>query len=385
MLRSLIVAGEYSVGLSRLPKVLSRAGCRVTVLGPSHTLARKSRYTSEFIETGPLRNDVTSGLESHLKKTSPYDFVLLGDDEALLAMEDRWREPWVGDWLPFPRSFAQAGSSTNKLLFGDALQAVGGPYPMSIRVSSLDAAIAAAEVVGYPLVLKAGHGSMGVSVRIVKDQLALLSAFSNLIETGALQIQKFIRGRVGCTAVLYDRGRLVAFAPSFKSECFPDITGPSCAREFITHPAMERICQTVGEVTGFHGFGGVDWILDETGDMYVIEFNARPIPGYHFCDVAGVDFSAALASMLAGRQLPVVQPTGGATVYMFPQHLLRCRYERDWRSLIRYLPLCGRMDLPWDDYRLLIEPFWKKLPRMFVGGSRLTQPAGIAKRRFAGS
>jgi predicted ATP-grasp superfamily ATP-dependent carboligase len=362
MARSLIVAGEYSVGLSRLPKVLSRAGCTVTVLGPPRTLARKSRYTSEFIATGPSHVEIVAGLEAHLKQDRGYDLVLLGDDDALLAMQGRWQEPWVKDWLPFPRSTRSASICTDKLAFGEAMQAAGAPYPFSIRAASLDSVRTAALSIGYPLVLKAGQGSMGVSVRLVANEAGLATAFNELSDNGPLQVQKFISGRVGCSSVLYDRGRLVAFAPSFKSECFPDVTGPSCAREFISHPAMENICRFVGETTGFHGFGGVDWILDSTGDMHVIEFNARPIPGYHFCDVAGVDFSHALRSMLTGEQAPVAQPAGGATVYMFPQHLLRCRYERDWRSLARYLPFCGRMDLPWDDLRLLIEPVTKKLP-----------------------
>jgi ATP-grasp domain len=361
--RVLIIASAYSIGLSRLPKVLARAGYRVTVLGPPGTLAGRSRYTSECVPCGSTKPDLVRALQQHLKISGEYDLILLGDDDSLLAIADYWQEPWVGDWLPFPKTAQAVAMCTDKLEFGKAMLAAGMPYPQSLQGSTLEEISDAVETLQYPAVVKSPHGCMGLSVRIVHNQTELEQAFAKL-RNGPLQVQKHIDGRVGLTACLFDRGRLVASAPSFKNECYPDATGASCVREFFTHPKMQGICEQIGRLTQFHGFAGVDWILDHNNDLSVIEFNARPIPGYHFCNVAGVDFSAAAASMLKRETLPPMQPKGGGRVYMYPQHLLRIRDERDWKSLWRYLPFCSKMDLPWDDLHLLIEPFAKKLLRL---------------------
>ncbi len=376
---ALIVACEYSIGLSRLPKVLSLAGCRVTVLGPAHALAGRSCYTDEFIETGTEPREVMAALRTHLDEVPPYDFVTLGDDCAMLAIAEHWDKPWVKDWLPVEKTADAISIATSKLAFGDAMLAAGAAYPKSLKASTLEEASTAAVQLGYPVLLKAAHGYLGSFVRIVEDPTQLASAFAELIPTGPLQVQKFIDGQVGCTASLYDRGELVAYTASFKSECYPAKTGGSCVREFIHHPDMESICRQAGHITGYHGFAGVDWILDRDGKLHVIEFNARPIPGYHFDrSVTGVDFSAAFAAMIAGQKRPLPQPKPGGRVYMFPQHLLRCTSERDWRGLVHYLPLCGKKDLPWDDFALLVEPVRKKLVKFF--GSRGTTVAGAAGR-----
>jgi hypothetical protein len=138
MSRCLIVAGAYSIGLSRLPKVVSRAGYRVTILGPRGTLAGQSRYTDECISCGPTKADVVRALQQHLTETAAYDLILLGDDDSLMAMAGCWQEPWVGDWLPFPRTAHAVAMCTDKLEFGKAMLAAGVPYPQSLQGSTLE-------------------------------------------------------------------------------------------------------------------------------------------------------------------------------------------------------------------------------------------------------
>jgi glutathione synthase/RimK-type ligase-like ATP-grasp enzyme len=357
---SVLMVGSNSwVTGSRTPKVLSLAGCHVTVMGPPDTLAGRSRYTDRFISTGHKQNEVLDALEEHLKSNS-YDLIVWADDGIVDAISERWAEPWLKNVLPFPATQEAAAIASSKLAFGEAMLSHGVPYPESIQVTTLEAAREAADRLGYPIVLKAALGQAGSYVRILDHADQLADAFAELIPTGALQVQKFIKGRVGCTGALYDHGRLVAYAASFKKETFPPITGPSCVREFIDHPAMESICQEVGRITQHHGFCGIDWMLDESGDLYLIEFNARVISGYHFSGVAGVDFSKALSDMLAGKIIQPVKPHGGAVLYMYPQYLGRCSALKDWKGLLHYFPFFCKNDIPWDDLKLLIEPLRNK-------------------------
>jgi hypothetical protein len=115
----------------------------------------------------------------------------------------------------------------------------------------------------------------------------------------------------------------------------------------MTHPAVKPLLTQLGELTGYHGFCALDWVHADDR-LWLIELNTRPVPTIHMGPLAGVDFSQAIAGLLAGD--PEIQeppdPAGDAPVHpMFPEDILRASSEGALSFPIR--------DVPWSDPRLL--------------------------------
>jgi hypothetical protein len=125
----------------------------------------------------------------------------------------------------------------------------------------------------------------------------------------------------------------------------------------MTHPDVEPLVRRVGELTRYHGFAALDWVLDHSGRLRIIELNARPVPTIHMGPLAGVDFSRAVRGMLAGDpavQVPPDPPADAPVVPMFPEDLWRS-FAEDEVSVAQWLPRPGRFtDLPWQDPPLLL-------------------------------
>ena len=109
----------------------------------------------------------------------------------------------------------------------------------------------------------------------------------------------------------------------------------------------------IGQIVGFHGFAGVDWVHDLADNhLYILELNPRPTPTYHLDRFSGVSFSRSLNQLLSGQR--PVKPTepvceAGKLIRLFPQNLYWGISNRECRSFI----LCWQ-DAPWDDFFLLI-------------------------------
>jgi hypothetical protein len=205
------------------------------------------------------------------------------------------------------------------------------------------------------VLVKAARGFAGNGVRAAASKEELLEAFRGFENRAPLLVQRFEAGRVGSTQVLFDRGRPACWASSYKAEVFPEPFGPSTVREMMVHPEMEGVLEAVGRMTGFHGLAGVDWVHRAgDGSLVVIEMNPRPAPVVHLGHLSGVDFSAAIGDMVAGREA-VRRPrdVGPRRVLLFPQEAARCIAYRRWRELLAWLPGGAYKDIPWDQPRLL--------------------------------
>jgi hypothetical protein len=94
----------------------------------------------------------------------------------------------------------------------------------------------------------------------------------------------------------------------------------------------------------------VDWLHRESdGGLVVLEFNPRPPPVVHLGHLSGVDFSGAIADMLAGRFV-VRRPVdvGARRVVLFPQEAVRCIEYRRWRGLLAFVRGGAYKDVAWD-------------------------------------
>jgi len=169
------------------------------------------------------------------------------------------------------------------------MRAAGAPLvPGSEGAASLDAARAAAEELGYPLLLKAAAGGGGKGMRVVREPAGFESAWS-LARGEALQAfgddrmyleQLIERPRHVEAQILADAsGQVVCLG---ERECsiqrrhqklFEETPSPAfspAVRERFAAAAC-RIAQQVG----YRGAGTVEFILDPRGELYFLEVNAR--------------------------------------------------------------------------------------------------------------
>jgi predicted ATP-grasp superfamily ATP-dependent carboligase len=347
----LIVNSQNWLGLARLPRTLSKASCRITVLGIPGGAILRSRFVDHHIPTPRPLPELMDGLRRHLDENSGrYRWVIFGDEPALLEASQPQYRGWVGPLLPCTETLRMVLS---KAPFAEACVQSGIPIPRTHICRGWNEIQAAAADVGYPFMLKDPEAASGAGVRKMRSPDELQAACRDGQGPRTLLVQQFLEGKVGASEVLFDRGRLVCWFASYVMKNWPGDFGPSSARELADHPAMDSILEKIGGMTGFHGFCGVDWIRDPRDDsLRVLELNPRPTPCYHLGPLAGVDFARSVTAMLAGDrvlQRPRLPGTRRRLVYLFPQHLTRCIESGDLEGLSRWLPGMAIHDVPWDD------------------------------------
>jgi carbamoylphosphate synthase large subunit len=353
--RVLVACSRDWVSPSRLPRVLKKAGCRVTAFCPPGAPLAATRFVDEVVAAPAELPDYIESLKTHLNECR-YSWVLITDDPLLDALAARRDEPWLERVLPIRARSPWADALGSKAAFVELAGPAGLPIPDSRLTTTFAGAWHAANEIGFPVMLKKARSFGGHGVRACADALALSAAYDELADGDPLVVQRFVEGPIGNSVVLYDHGRPICWMSAFKVRTYGGPFGPSSARRFMTHPDVLPILEKVGKESGYHGFAAVDWVLDERGRLVILELNTRPVPTIHMGQLAGVDFARALGEILAGA--PTVQappePPADAPVYpMFPEDLYRSSSENE-RSVASWLPRPGRYtDLPWQDPPLL--------------------------------
>jgi hypothetical protein len=187
----------------------------------------------------------------------------------------------------------------------------------------------------------------GSGVRKVWGHEDLAPQFEAISQGEPVMAQQCALGRRGQTEVLFDWGRPLCWESSYTLQSWPTELAASCVRELMDHPTIEPLLQGIGELTGFHGLGGVDWVQDESGAVSLIEFNARPTPGCHSMEM----FSEAVRNSLGGTPV-VLRPAPEALhrkIHMFPQSVYQAIDERNPMVLLR---ACS--NLPFNDPALML-------------------------------
>ncbi|GAA1861073.1 acetyl-CoA carboxylase biotin carboxylase subunit [Pseudonocardia alni subsp. carboxydivorans] len=188
-------------------------------------------------------------------------------------------------------------------------------------VADADAAVAAAEEVGYPVMLKAAAGGGGRGIRVVADGDALRTAFGQAsteaekaFGDGTMYLERFVeRARHVEVQVLGDGRDAIHL---FERECSlqrrrqkvveeavsPGITGAT--REAMTAAAV-ALCREVGYTSA----GTVEFLVDdETGEFFFIEMNTRIQVEHPTTElVTGIDLVAEQLRVAAGEPLRFTQ------------------------------------------------------------------------------
>jgi predicted ATP-grasp superfamily ATP-dependent carboligase len=359
----ILVALEDRFSLARIPSLLYRSGCRVTVLGDPKAAVSASRFVERLV---PCRVDPASAAEALGRLIGSYvqtlPWVILGDELALQAGIFCREQSWLQEIFPVD-PWKSADVIFRKAAFMTAAAAAGIPIPPMRVCRSRAEALTAAQRLEFPLFFKRDVDCAGAGVRQIVDIADVGPAYDQLSDTGPVVVQQMIHGRVGKTNMLYSRGRLMCHTSAYAKRTWPGKFGPSCIREYFCDDRLEQIAAAIGAMTGFNGLCGFDWIQDDrTGQFFVIEFNGRAIATYHLGKHVGVSYERAVRDFLAGAftvQHPRLITGTKPVIYMFPQDVRRCITDLDVVGLGKWLVGGVTTDMPWGDANLILFFFFE--------------------------
>jgi acetyl-CoA carboxylase, biotin carboxylase subunit len=220
---------------------------------------------------------------------------------------------WVG---PAPEAIEAMGdkvSARNLMASAGVPVAPGTPEP----VHDVEAAVAAARDVGYPLMVKASSGGGGIGMGVAEDEEALRKAF----ETARTRAERFF----GDPAVLLERyvasarhvevqvlgladGRVVALG---ERDCSVQRRHQKVAEETpspgVTPALRARMLEAAvraGEAVGYRNAGTVEFLVDRErpGEFFFLEMNTRLQVEHPVTElVTGVDLVEQQLLVAAGK------------------------------------------------------------------------------------
>jgi hypothetical protein len=285
-----------------------------------------------------------------------YDWVILADDDLIHELLRYSGEQPVENALPVttPLGFEMMGS---KIAFLAACKAHDLPISESRTVRTLGEARAAANDIGYPVMLKLASGYGGSGVKKIDDPISLERVYATFSPDQPFTVERFVVGLIGGAEVLYDHGVPVCWSSYYKEKRWPGEFGPSAVRRVMNHPQVANIVAQLGALTGLHGFAVICFIHDTQRDeLRLLEMNFRPGVGMHFRGPIRRMFTAGVRALLA-RSTYTGSKTPGAVnrrIHMFPQDLQRSIAERDYGGLMRLLTGGLLHDVPYDDLWVLL-------------------------------
>ena len=355
------------LGTARMPRSLALAGFDVSLLAPRGSLALHSSFVSR---SSVLRDESTPmqwllSLVAMITEIEPR-LVVPCDEVAIRLLFELVRHPprhldgnsgapivqLVRQSLGDPAHYE---TSIDKTVLPAAARALGVPVPPYAVTENVDEAVAHADALGYPVVLKRRYGFASQGVRIVQRRDDLRAAADVLLHPvqldlgvrrpPALLVQGFVDGpMVSQTMVAWEGVPLAGFTRQREIPFMPGL-GASAVVRVRKVPAIRDYTERLCRAFGMSGFFSVQFIAPASGGPPVLlEINRRIVTFMHTDEYGGVDLCGALFRRLAGlpQTLAIDMPDGADQVIVsFPREWLRDP-ESAWLH-------SHPSDIPWDD------------------------------------
>ena len=217
---------------------------------------------------------------------------------------------------PAPETIAAMGDKiTAKALMADA----GVPVLPGMTVTNDGDLAAAAETVGFPLLVKAAFGGGGRGMRLVADPADLPAAVqsargeaASAFGDGTVFLERFVTDpRHVEVQILGDEAGTVVHL--FERECsiqrrYQKIVEecPSPAVDACLRAALAAAAVTAGQAIGYTSAGTVEFVLDRDGSFYFLEMNTRLQVEHPVTEeVTGLDLVELQLRIAEGEPLPL--------------------------------------------------------------------------------
>lgn len=361
-------------GTDRIVAAMGQLGARCVIVGPPGAFAAQSRYAEAHIRLPAFGGvwgrslKLRAALERALSAYAPVAVIPLDDlgarllrDPAFLGRTSRALHNLIVQSLGREASYEICCS---RALLIERARRLGVTTPLQALAPDIRSARRAAELLGYPLVLKREETCGGSGVSIVASPSELSRAFKRsrdkmLLKAlagrslgftsdmrNALTLQQWISGPLAFHVAACADGEVLEGASFLSERVNPPEIGASTMLRPFDHVGMDETARKLVADLGCSGFVALDFLLGSNGEAALIEMNARPTATGHLGRLFGHDIYAAMLEHLGGRACERASPRAGRpeTIALFPREL-----DRDPSGAAldeRPNPL---HDVPWED------------------------------------
>lgn len=309
--RVLVTDGEFKHTLG-IVRALAARGHEVHLLARSgrapaaHSRAVRSWYPA------PMPGE--PGFEPRVLEIAgslrPVSFLPVGSGSVAAAdrLRDRLGDRGIPVALPPAASFAIANDKERTAALA---RTAGVATPGERLVADAAAAREAAAGLGLPMILKSAREEGRKALRYVRRIEDVDAAFREVraIATAGVLAQEFVKGEGFGFSALYWNGRRVRHCMHRRVREWPPTGGTSaCAESLPVAPALERAGTAVLDALQWHGVAMVEFKGALTGELKLMEVNAKFWGSHDVALAAGVDFPGDLVALLEGRTLPPQPP-----------------------------------------------------------------------------
>ena len=285
----------------------------------SRYAAGRVRYPAPTVDPAATGDALVRAAHDHR-----IELIVPITDEVILALRDRLAELPVGCQVAIPDA-AAALVVNDKAATIDLAASLGIPVPNGLLGESPAAIRAAAERLGYPVVLKPVTSRVrgetgGVrqhAVTYALDPPDLEQSLAAMADVAVL-VQSYWTGEGQGVELLLDHGRPVAAFQHRRLREVPVTGGASSMRESMPlDPALFEYAARLLGALDFHGLAMVEFRVGPDGPA-LMEVNGRVWGSLPLAVAAGMDFPGRLVDLYLGdatadRSRPTATDTGYAT------------------------------------------------------------------------
>jgi carbamoyl-phosphate synthase large subunit len=324
-------AGEFDYSGSQAIKAFKEEGITVTLINPNIATVQTDPDMADAVYFQPLTPSV---VERVIVREKPDAIALsFGGQTALnlgLGLEASGLLSRHGvRVLGTPVTTIRA--TEDRQLFKDALDQIGVKTARSVAANSVDAALKAAEVIGYPVMLRSGFslGGLGSGKVTSKKELTEL-ATSALLGAPQVLIEEYLQGwkEIEYEVVRDGSGNIITVCNMENFDPMGIHTGESIVvapSQTLTnaeyHGLRETALKTISHL-GVVGECNIQYALHPgTGDYRVIEVNARLSRSSALASKAtGYPLAYVAAKLMLDYKLPELQNavTGSTSAFFEP-------------------------------------------------------------------
>ncbi len=386
MLKVLLAAkADKSDMLGEIPRMLKRAGCHVTLLCHGDQRPFVGSAIDEWVWAP---RDEKSIVDWVIAKTtaepSAYDWIILSQDGLLnslrhadipTALKLKIGPVHNEKWL------SVLGSKCGSAQFW----AENGIRHADFRICrNGDEARAAADAIGFPVVLKLENMSGGSGIFKCNSRKDI-ERHHNIFNGRPAIVERFIQGEGVCVDPFYHNGKLIAFTCS-KALRTHGRFGVCMRREFFPSNDVAPLLEKIGKTLDYNGFINLNFIRDgASGELIIHEMDCRPHIWFGYGHFAGVDFGKAIRKCLVDPSYGWVQAVSRAKsriVSVFHRELdyyIMLRFKKGFLYWLTNTNNCWQY-IPFHDPKLLL----RRLRRLYDHALSVTIDDLIAWLQKAG-
>ncbi|MCU7827855.1 MAG: D-alanine--D-alanine ligase [Candidatus Thiodiazotropha sp. (ex Myrtea sp. 'scaly one' KF741663)] len=237
-------------------------------------------------------------------------FIILhgrgGEDGVMQGALERIGMPYTGSGV------LGSALSMDKYRTKALWRGLGLPTPEAVLISQ-HSELAAADSLGYPLIIKPSREGSSIGMAKVESREALEQAWEMASRyDGMVLAERWIEGREYTTAVLRDEALPLIRLETphsfydYDAKYHSDTTSYHCPCGLSAdqEAELQALCLRAFETVGASGWGRVDLMLDDQDRPWLIEVNTVPGMTDHSlvpmsAKVAGIDFDQLVLRILA--------------------------------------------------------------------------------------